>query len=147
MENQSPRPADDPFILELIRREASIRGELESLYRDLEVLQARIREREAMHGHIVALIPREPPVQDANVNRDNWSELTVPEAALRLLGETRKPMHAEEIRSELESRGMSFSEKDPKATVVTALLRLSHRSLVRRVAPNVFALATERRVS
>jgi hypothetical protein len=88
------------------------------------------------------------------------------EAALAVLGETRsasrgrrpgpasiikpaiieilknaggQPVHAQEILDAVKARGISVSEKDPKATIVTALLRM-HRERMAR-GPHVEGVA------
>ncbi|NIN63609.1 MAG: hypothetical protein GTO63_02605 [Anaerolineae bacterium] len=58
-----------------------------------------------------------------------------------MLAEKDRPMHADEIRAELEGKGYVFSAKDPKASVVTALIRAKQRNLVEQVAPNTFRLS------
>lgn len=46
-------------------------------------------------------------------------------------------MHADEVVAEVRARGVPLSEKDPKATVVTAMLRLAREAEIKRLAEGV----------
>jgi hypothetical protein len=66
---------------------------------------------------------------------------TISQAIIGLLYERGRAMHADEIRSELEARGMTFSAKDPKASVVTSLVRGTQRGMFNRTGRNRFELS------
>lgn len=55
-----------------------------------------------------------------------------------VLKDARTPLHADVIRSILESQGVELSEKDPKGTVVTALLRMRNDGEIVLLGGNVF---------
>lgn len=63
---------------------------------------------------------------------------TVPNAILNLLIQRSRAMHADEIVAELQERGMRLSAKDPKASVVTALVRGAKKGIFEKVGPNKY---------
>lgn len=140
--------SQDQFIALLKQRLEDIEAELKPLYKEVAEIQTRIQENETVREHLRALL-RAEGAEARNQIRTvavrsgqdaDWRGMTVPQATMRLLREAGRPMHADEIRRELEERGMTFSEKDPKATVVTALLRGERAGRFVRTAPNTFAV-------
>lgn len=61
---------------------------------------------------------------------------TVAGAITALLVERNRALHADEIVEELLKRGMRLSPKDPKASVVTALVRGARKGIFEKVGPN-----------
>jgi hypothetical protein len=137
----------DTFVDELRKRRARAREGLASLYAGREELDRQIRDQEAVVTHIDALLAAEGVALEPAVAQSfgldavlDWSKLSVQECIRRLLAETGRAMHADEIRKILEERGKAFSREDPKATIVTALIRGARRGLYVRTAPNTFRL-------
>jgi hypothetical protein len=134
------------FTGELKRRHELLLQELRDLYAQLADVERRIDERQHLLGSLEAVLAAASgtAVQGGElrlVQEPNWRRLTVQEAIRKLLAEEGRPMHADEIRRELEQRGKRFSPKDPKATVVTALIRGVRRGDYIKTGPNTFRLA------
>lgn len=55
-----------------------------------------------------------------------------------VLREADGPLHANDIMHALAERGIQMSAKDPKATVVTALIRMANAGVVRSLGGNTF---------
>lgn len=91
----------------------------------------RLRAIVASLDAVLALIDQaESGSRDLNLDHPGSQRIkrqdTVKARVERAVREARgRPIHANEILHALQAEGVRLSEKDPKATVVTALLRLS----------------------
>lgn len=68
---------------------------------------------------------------------------SIPMAVTAVLAEEDRAMHANEILHELRRRGTALSVADPKASVVTALVRGMKRGTFKRVGPNIYRITQE----
>lgn len=69
---------------------------------------------------------------------------TVRELITETLRNHEGPMHANDVLASLQKRGITLSAKDPKATVVTALIRLARNRMERGEREGVIALGGNR---
>lgn len=65
---------------------------------------------------------------------------SIPMAVTAVLVEEDRAMHADEILRELRRRGRAVNVADPKASVVTALVRGMKRGKFERVGPNTYRI-------
>ncbi len=138
----------DSFVEELRRRYTETKRAVTQLYAERQRLYEQIIAQENLLEHTEALLRAEGEgdLQGAQgpslfgENGIDWSTLSVPDAVGRLLSEKGRPMHADEIQQELETRGKKISRADPKATVVTALIRGVKRGKFERTGPNTYRL-------
>ncbi|MCH8066007.1 MAG: hypothetical protein IIC90_09320 [Chloroflexi bacterium] len=133
------------LVKSLKQREKEYQTQLDGLYKQNVRVRKEIGELEELLQHVDALLRAElgtayQEKQLVVVPSAEWAQLSVPKAVQRLLGEAERPMHADEIQKTLESRGMKFSRKDPKANIVTALVRGRDKGVFARTAPNTYRL-------
>ncbi|MCH8025904.1 MAG: hypothetical protein IH866_03830 [Chloroflexi bacterium] len=79
-----------------------------------------------------------PPMLHPSTQR-----LKIPEAVTSVLLSQDRAMHADEILQQVRLLGVALSAEDPKASVVTALVRGMKKGTFERVAPNTFRLVKE----
>lgn len=109
----------------------------------LETLQARkreladeLRDIDAMINGVkmqtagAALVPRTRGIRHG---------VSIKEQIAVMLKERGAPMHAADIADALRLQGVTLSEKDPKAVVVTAARRLVKDARAEQTGPNTFA--------
>ncbi len=141
------------FIEELRRR----RAEYQTTVRDFTDEQARIAS-ELQHAtelldHIEALLRDEQPDEFAEkasqrlIGGGEFADLSVNDALQKVMREVGRPLHADDLLEALQERGMALSQKDPKATVVTALVRGTQKGTYVRTGPNIYALSPNREMT
>lgn len=137
------------FFLDELRRR---RNEYAQAARQLAAEQQRVsdelRRVTELFTHVDALIKAEEPEPKERASKPllelaDWAGLSINDALQRVLGESERPMHANELVEALRSHGVPLSQKDPLATVVTALVRGTQRGIYARTAPNTFRLTKE----
>ena len=69
---------------------------------------------------------------------------SIPQAVTAILVERNRAMHASEILKELQLQGMPLSAADPKASVVTALVRGARKGAFEKVGPNTYRLSSQK---
>ena len=134
------------LVKSLKQREKEYQTQLDGLDVEFASVKKEIEHVQNLLEHVDALLRNELGTTylanelEMVVPSAEWAELSVPKAVQRLLGEAERPMHADEIQKTLESRGMKFSRKDPKANIVTALVRGRDKGVFARTAPNTYRL-------
>lgn len=132
---------------ELERRAEAVRERLAEDRAHLEDMRHRVQLEEQLLQAMELLIQTERgvPAQARGSLSAQVAERarrpTIAEAVTSVLLEHGGPLHADEIMEQLQSRGIEMSDKDPKATVVTALVRGTKKGLFVRTGPNTFRLA------
>ncbi|MCH8010077.1 MAG: hypothetical protein IIC91_14580 [Chloroflexi bacterium] len=130
----------------LKQRQKEYRTQLDGLDMEFVAVKKQINHVQDLLEHVDALLRNELGTTylanelEMVVPSPEWAQLSVPKAVQRLLREAERPMHADDIKDALESRGMKFSRKDPKANIVTALVRGMRRGIFARTAPNTYRL-------
>lgn len=87
-------------------------------------------------GLVEVFLPTSGDIETEIPEMEIPEQPTVAGAITALLVERSRAMHANEIVEELQKRGMRLSPKDPKASVVTALVRGARKGIFERVGPN-----------
>jgi hypothetical protein len=75
------------------------------------------------------------------LGKSKYAGMSVPQAALTLLKEAGRPMHAKDIYLKLSEGGVRIRGKTPVTSVAISLKRDKR---FRKVAPNTFELVEER---
>ena len=143
--------SDSEFVDALGVRLARRRESVQALQRRRQRIDQAIEREEEVIRHIEALLQAEREAYRAAAGAEplplpvehapSFAGMGIRPAIMKLLMEKGRAMHADEIRVELENRGMKFSDKDAKASVVTALVRGRRRGFFDRVGPNTYRLA------
>lgn len=137
-------PEGSEVASELASRAESLREQLKGDRAQLEQIRRKVQLEEKILQAVELLLQVErglPPDTGPATTTEPARRPTITEAVASVLVEHGHPMHADEVMEELQRRGMELSEKDPKATVVTALVRGTRRGVFVRTAPNTFRIA------
>jgi hypothetical protein len=141
-----------PAFMDMLgERLGRCRERVQVLQRRRHQIDEAIEREEEVIRHIEALVEAEReayrageagqplplPVEQA----PSFAGMRIRAAVIKLLIEKGRAMHADEIRAELEHRGMKFSDRDAKASVVTALVRGRRKGFFERIRPNTYRLA------
>ena len=142
---------DSGFVDMLGERLARCRERVQVLQRRRQQIDGSIEREEEVIRHIEALLESEREAYRAASGTEplplpvehapRFGGMRIRPAIMKLLVEKGRAMHADEIRAELEGRGMKFSDKDAKASVVTALVRGRRKGFFEKVRPNTYRLA------
>lgn len=118
---------------------AQVRGMRTTLSRDLAELDRRrkmLTDALGLVDEMLALLERAALGNERPKPRPRRSRIRT--AIAEVLREAKSPLHAAIIMSAVRMRGVPLSDKDPKGSVVTALLRMRNDGEVRLLGNNVF---------
>jgi HB1, ASXL, restriction endonuclease HTH domain len=141
------------FVELLRRKETEYRNAVTHLQQEQAKIANQLAEASGMLEHIRALLQAELGESYENaagqlgqrlpLGQQDLAGMTVNEAIRRVLVEAGHPMHADAILESAQRRGLKVSARDPKATIVTALVRGMQRGRYVRTGPNTFGLRTQ----
>ena len=137
----------DGSLIEFRQHMVEIAGQLREVRNRLQEELDDFDRRRGQTAQALENLVRAISMLDASVSEESKSGATPIKRARRsrvrgaieqVLKVADGPMHADQIMSAVAARGVQLSQKDPKATVVTALLRMRADGEVVLLGQNVF---------
>lgn len=137
------RPVPTDEILEMLSEGAEReKAELSELEQAIDVFQKiadKMRRSIKRRHQMIDAVRRGEGIIGAQVpvRSNKYADLSIPEAAFRILAQAEEPMHVKDIAEAMAHGGKKLKARRPPVSVAAALLRDSR---FEKVAPNTFRI-------